>query len=243
MIFGEEGQRRLSKAKVLVVGAGGLGSPVIAYLAAAGVGKIGIVDGDTVEVSNLQRQIIHAGNLGENKAESAAEFVKKLNPDVEVDVYPFSITPENVLEVVERYDVVAGCPDSFRSRFLLNDACMILKKTFVHAAVYAWEGEVATFTGKPCYRCYIPKSPEESGRAILGATAGAFGCLQAAEVIKIITGSGEPLIGRLIRGNLAEMEFFTINIPERDDCPVCSGRLKGIFDENYVDDCTIRRLE
>jgi len=243
IVFGEEGQKRLREASVLVVGAGGLGSPVIAYLAAAGVGRIGIVDADSVEESNLQRQIIHAGNIGKNKAESAAEFVKKLNPDVKVDVYPFSLTPKNVLDTVEPYDVVAGCPDNFRVRYILNDACMLLKKPFVHAAVYAWEGEVATFFGKPCYRCYLPKSPEESGRAIVGATAGTFGCLQAAEVIKIITGSGKPLSGKLVRGDLAEMDFFTISIPESSNCPVCSGRLKGMFEENYTGSCEIKRLE
>jgi len=243
MVFGEEGQMRLRKASVLVVGAGGLGSAVIAYLAAAGVGKIGIADADSVEESNLQRQIIHAGNLGKNKAESAAEFVKKLNPDVEVDVYPYSVTPENVLDMIKPYNVVAGCPDSFRVRFLLNDACMLLNKPFVHAAVYGWEGEVATFFGKPCYRCYLAKAIEENGRAIVGATAGTFGCMQAAEVIKVITGSEKTLSGKLIRGDLAEMDFFTISIPENANCPVCSGRLKGIFEENYTGSCEIIRFE
>ena len=243
MVFGEGGQKRLREASVLVVGAGGLGSPVIAYLAAAGVGRIGIVDADSVEESNLQRQIIHAGNIGKNKAESAAEFVKKLNPDVEVDIYPFSLTPKNVLDTIKPYDVVVGCPDSFRVRYMLNDACMLLRKPFVHAAVYAWEGEVGAFFGKPCYRCYLPASPEESGRAIVGATTGAFGCLQPAEVIKIINGSGKTLSGKLVIGDLAEMDFFTINIPKNIDCPVCSGRLKGIFEENYTGSCDIKRLE
>ncbi len=242
-VFGFEGQEKLVESSVLVVGAGGLGSPVIAYLAAAGVGRMGIVDGDTVEKSNLQRQIIHAGNVGDNKAESAASFVEKLNPDVVLDIYPYSITPRNVLKLVESYDVVVGCPDSFRVRYLINDACMLLGKPFVHAAVYAWEGEVSVFYGKPCYRCYLPSAPASTGSAIIGATAGVFGSLQAAEVIKVLTGTGEVLEGKMIRGDLSRMEFFTFTIPGNPECPVCGGKLKGIFDENYIGRCEIRKLD
>jgi adenylyltransferase/sulfurtransferase len=243
MIFGMEGQKKLQKAKVLVVGAGGLGSPVLTYLAAAGVGRLGVVDGDVVEESNLQRQIIHAGNVGERKAESAAKFLEKLNPDVVLDLYPYSITPQNALELIEPYDIVVGCPDSFRVRYILNDACMLLGKPFVHAAVYAWEGELSVFTGNPCYRCYLPSAPQEGGRAIIGATAGTFGALQAAEVIKLITGSGEVAKGRVLRGDLATMEFMSFTIPKKEDCPVCTGRLKGIFEENYNGRCEVKRLE
>ncbi|WP_456467643.1 HesA/MoeB/ThiF family protein [Archaeoglobus sp.] len=247
-VFGISGQEKLTKAKVLVIGAGGLGSPVIAYLAAAGVGRIGIVDGDSVEESNLQRQIIHAGNLNENKAESAAKFVEKLNPDVVVDIYPYSINPKNAVDLIEPYDVVVGCPDSFRVRYLINDACMLLKKPFVHAAVYGWEGELSVFTGKPCYRCYLPKAPEESGsaisgRAIIGATAGTFGAMQAAEVIKLVTESGDVATGRIVRGDLSTMEFFSFGIPENPECPVCSGKLREILEENYTGRCEIRRYE
>ncbi len=242
-VFGFEGQEKLVESSVLVVGAGGLGSPVIAYLAAAGVGRIGIVDGDVVEKSNLQRQIIHAGNVGVNKAESAASFVEKLNPDVVLDIYPYSVTPRNALKLIEPYDVVVGCPDSFRVRYLINDASMLLGKPFVHAAVYAWEGEVSVFYGKPCYRCYLPSAPASEGSAIVGATAGVFGSMQAVEVIKILTGSGEVLKGRMIRGDLSRMEFFTFSIPENSECPVCSGKLKGIFDENYIGRCEIRKLD
>lgn len=242
-IFGVKGQEKLAKSRVLVIGAGGLGSPVIAYLAAAGVGRIGIMDGDFVEESNLQRQIIHAGNLKENKAESAARFVEKLNPDVVVDIYPYSLTPSNAVDVIKPYDVVVGCPDDFRTRYIANDASMLLGKPFVHAAVYGWEGEVSVFTGKPCYRCYLQKAPSEVGRAIIGATAGVFGSIQAAEVIKLITKSGEIIKGRMLRGDLASADFFSFEIPENPDCPVCSGRLKGIFEENYKGRYKIRRYE
>jgi adenylyltransferase/sulfurtransferase len=243
MIFGEEGQKKLSKSKVLVIGAGGLGSPVIAYLAAAGVGELGIVDGDVVEISNLQRQVIHAGNVGKNKALSAEEFVERLNPDVRVVSYPYSLTPKNVTKIIDRYDVVVGCPDNFRLRYILNDACMLNSVPYVHGAVYSFEGEVMTITKPPCYRCYLPRAPEEHGRAIIGATAGVFGSLQAVEVIKLLTGYGEVLEGRVLRGDLYSMEFFEIEVSVRDDCPVCSGKLKGIFEENYVGRSEILRYE
>ena len=225
------------------MGLGGLGSPVAMYLATAGIGKLTLVDFDTVELHNLQRQIIHAGNIGINKAESAAEFVEKLNPDVVVDIYPYSITPDNVKELIKPYDIVAGCPDNFKVRFILNDACAILSKPFVHAAVYAFEGEVGVFKGSPCYRCYLPRAPDESRRAILGATAGTFGCLQAAEIVKLITGHGEVLEGKILRGDLYSMSFFEIKVPRRSDCPVCSGKLKDIFEENYAANCEVVKFE
>ncbi|WP_230972169.1 HesA/MoeB/ThiF family protein [Archaeoglobus neptunius] len=241
-VFGIDGQERLQNARVLVIGAGGLGSPVIAYLAAAGVGRLGIVDGDTVELSNLQRQIIHAGNLNENKAESAAMFVEKLNPDVVVDVYPYWIHPRNALRLIKSYDVIVGCPDSFKIRYIINDASMLLKKPFVHSAVYGWEGELSVFTGNPCYRCYLPESPETGGTAIVGATAGVFGAMQASEVIKLITRNGSLTSGRVLRGDLSTMEFFSFTIPANNNCPVCSGKLNGMFEENYTGRCEIKRF-
>ncbi|MCQ4153627.1 MAG: HesA/MoeB/ThiF family protein [Archaeoglobi archaeon] len=242
-IFGIEGQKKLSKSSALVVGAGGLGSAVIQYLAAAGIGRLGIVDGDVVEKSNLQRQTIHAGNIGMNKAESAKLFVERLNPEVEVNVYPFDLTPNNALELLKGYDVIVGCPDSFRVRFILNDASFLLKKPLVHAAVYAFEGELSTFIGSPCYRCYLPKMPPATGRAIIGANAGLFGCLQALEAIKLITGYGDPLKGKIFRFSAETMTFFEFNIRKRDDCRVCNGELEGIFEENYAGDCEIVRLK
>lgn len=242
-IFGVEGQKRLEHASALVVGAGGLGSAVIQYLAAAGIGRLGIVDHDVVERSNLQRQTIHAGNVGMNKAESARLFVQRLNPEVDVEVYPFELTPNNALKLLKGYDIVIGCPDSFRVRFILNDACFLLKKPFVHAAVYAFEGELSTFIGSPCYRCYLPKAPLPTGKAIIGAIAGLFGCLQALEAVKLITNYGDPMRGKILRMSAENMSFFEFKIQKREDCKVCNGDLKGIFEENYIGDCEIVRLK
>lgn len=237
--FGEEGQKKLFNAKVLVVGAGGLGSPVIAYLAAAGVGKLGIVDGDVVEVSNLQRQIIHAGKLGMNKAESAKEFVEKLNPDVEVEIYPYTVTPNNVMDLIADYDVVVSCPDNLVTRYILNDACRVAGKPMVHAAIYGFEGEAMTIKKSPCYRCIFPEAPEGAGtRAVMGFTAGLFGCIQAAETIKLIAGL-PTLEGKLLRIDLLTMEVFEIPFSENPNCPICSGKLKEIHPENYTGNCRV----
>ncbi len=243
-VIGEEGQEKLMKAKVLVVGAGGLGSPVIAYLAAAGIGKLGIVDGDVVEEHNLQRQIIHAGNVGMNKAESAKKFVEKLNPDVEVAAYPFDIDPSNVLEIVKEYDVVVSCPDNFRTRLLLNDACKILGKPMVHAAILGFEGEATTIVDTPCYRCLYTTFPkvDKTAIAVVGVTAGFFGCIQASEAIKLILGM-DVLKGRMLRCDLRTMEFFEIEISTNPDCPVCSGKLRNIYPENYEDECEVVKLD
>ena len=234
-VIGEEGQRKLRRAKVLVVGAGGLGSAAIAYLACAGVGKLGIADGDAVEEHNLQRQIIHAGRVGMNKAKSARIFVEELNPEVDVEDYPFHITPDNAVEIVKRYDVVVSCPDDFATRLLLNDTCKMLGKPMVHAAIYAFEGEAITIVDSPCYRCLYMKFPRMEGehaRAVMGFTAGLFGCIQASEAIKLILGM-EVLSGRMLRADLRTMEFFEIKIDRNPECPTCSGKLKGIFPENY----------
>lgn len=240
--FGEEGQKKLSTAKVMIVGAGGLGTPVIEYLAAAGVGELSIVDGDVVEESNLQRQVIHAGNIGLNKAESAQEFVKELNPDVEVITHPFFVDPDNVLEMVENCDVVVSCPDNFKARYLLNDACRILKKPMAHAAIYGFEGEVMTINpkGSPCYRCLFPRAPQKEDSAVMGFTAGLFGCIQAAETLKLI--AGLPVLeGKYMRGDLLSMEFFTTEIKQNPDCPVCSQKLSDIYSENYEGNCEITK--
>ncbi|MEM4472137.1 MAG: HesA/MoeB/ThiF family protein [Archaeoglobaceae archaeon] len=241
-LLGIKGQEKLLNSSVLVIGAGGLGSAVIQYLACAGVGRIGIVDGDTVEKSNLQRQTIHAGNIGMNKAESAGIFVEKLNPDVVVDIYPYHLTPKNSEKIFKGYEVIVGCPDNFRIRFLINDTCRILSKPFIHSAVYAFEGELSTFLGKPCYRCYIPKAKEGHGRAIIGAVAGLFGCMQALEVVKLLTGYGKLTVGKIIRFDLSKMEFLEFPVLERENCPVCNGKLKGIYEENYEGDCEIVRF-
>ncbi|NOY10624.1 MAG: HesA/MoeB/ThiF family protein [Archaeoglobi archaeon] len=234
--FGEEGQRKLERAKVLVVGAGGLGSPVISYLAAAGVGRIGVVDHDTVEITNLNRQIIHAGNLGENKAISAVKYINRLNPEVEAVAYPYKLDPDNVLETFRPWDVVVSCVDSMALRFLINDACYLLGKPMVHAAVFETEGESSTFTYRdntPCYRCIYPKEVEQPTPGIFGFTAGFFGTIQAAETVKLLAGFGELLEGKLLRADLQTMEWFEIDISRRNDCPICSGKIREIRPENY----------
>jgi adenylyltransferase/sulfurtransferase len=240
--FGEKGQEKLSRAKILVVGAGGLGSTAIAYLAAAGVGEIGIVDGDVVEESNLQRQTIHAGNVGLNKAESAKKFVEELNPYVSVRSYPFYVTAENVIYLVEEYDIVVSCPDNFKVRYLLNDACRVLDKTLIHAAIYSFEGEAMTIEKPPCYRCLFSEAPIETENPVMGFTAGFFGCVQAAESIKTVVGLS-TLNGKYLRVDLLTMDFMLAEIKQNPECPVCSGKLSGIYPENYGGSCRIVRLE
>lgn len=239
--FGEKGQEKLSESRILIIGAGGLGSTAIAYLAAAGVGEIGIVDGDVVEENNLQRQIIHAGRIGMNKAESAKKFVEELNPDVKVHSYPFFVNPENV-SIVKDYDVIVSCPDNFTVRFLLNDACRLFDKPFIHAAIYGFEGEAMTVRNSPCYRCLFPKAPVETESAVMGFTAGFFGCIQAAEAIKTVTGLS-VLDRKYLRADLLSMDFFITELKRNPDCPVCSGKLRDIYPENYEGSCEIVRFE
>lgn len=219
LLIGREGQEILMESKVLVVGAGGLGSVVITYLASAGIGKIGIVDGDVVEEHNLQRQFIHAGKIGKNKAISAMEFVEILNPDVEVEVYPFEIDDKNV-KIAKDYDVVVLCPDNFETRLIVNDFCIRNEIPFVHGAVYGFEGEVTTVTGSPCYRCLYSSFPKQKIgiSPIFGFTCGVAGSIQCAEVIKILLGM-ETLKGKLLRFDLKNMEFFEIEYMPR--CPIC----------------------
>ncbi len=245
--IGVKGQRKLLESSVLVVGAGGLGSPAIQYLAGAGVGRIGIADGDNVDISNLQRQTIHAGNLGKNKAESAKEFVEKLNPDVEVEVYPFHLDPENVREIVKGYDVVLDCTDNFVSRFLLNDACVIEGVPLVHAAVLRFEGEIMTIvpSESACYRCVFSHAPppgsvptcQEAG--VVGATVGTLGTLQAIEAIKLLLGIGEVLTSRMLHIDLLTMDFTELKLKKNPDCPICSGRVKEIIPERYAESCQL----
>jgi len=240
--FGMEAQRKLLKSSILVVGAGGLGSPVIMYLSAAGVGRISVVDFDTVEKSNLQRQVIHAGRIGWNKAKSAKRFVEGLNPDVEIETVQESVEPENVMDLIRGHDVVVSCPDNFRTRFILNDATRIAGIPMVHGAIFEFEGEAMTITSSPCYRCLYPESPPSKVPGIIGATAGVVGSIQAVETLKILTGIGKILSGRLIRIDLQTMEFYEIELKKRENCPVCSGELKEIYPENYTDSCRIVRI-
>ncbi|RLI85836.1 MAG: adenylyltransferase [Archaeoglobales archaeon] len=218
-VIGERGQERLIDSSVLIVGAGGLGSVVLTYLASAGVGRIGIVDGDIVEEHNLQRQFVHAGKIGKNKAISAMDFVERLNPNVEVEAYPFNVNEKNV-KVAKHYDVVALCPDNFEVRLILNDFCIENGIPFVHGAVYGFEGEVTTVIGSPCYRCLYLKFPKQKNSTpIMGFTCGVTGSIQSAEVIKVILDM-EVLKGRLLRFDLRSMDFFEVKY-DRDSRCIC----------------------
>ncbi len=246
--IGGKGQRKLLESKVLVIGAGGLGSAAIQYLACAGVGYLGIVDGDNVDESNLHRQPIHAGNLNKNKALSAKEFVEKLNPDVKVEAYPFNITPENIRDIIRKYDVVIDCTDNFSSRFLINDACVLEKKPLVHAAVLRFEGQIITILPgeSACYRCIFRRAPppgtmpscREAG--IIGTVTGILGTLQAMEAIKILLGYKDKLLtNTLLYIDLFTMEFTKVKVKRDENCPICSGKVKEIIPEKYVDRCEL----
>jgi adenylyltransferase/sulfurtransferase len=226
---GALGQRKLLDAKVLMVGAGGLGSPAAYYLAAAGVGTLGIVDHDLVDESNLQRQILHnTARVGVPKVESAAQTIGELNPDVNVIAYDDVLSSRNALEIIAGYDIVVNGCDNFPTRYLVNDACVLLRKPMVDGSVLKFEGMVKVFMpDSGCYRCMYPSPPPpemapscaEAG--VLGVVPGVIGCLQANEAIKLIIGIGEALDGRLVTWDALEMEFITYKTARRHDCPVC----------------------
>lgn len=228
--FGEEGQEKLAASSVLVVGTGGLGSPVLLYLAAAGVGRLGIVDDDVVELSNLQRQVLHATpDVGRRKVESAAEKLRALNPGVDLVLHDVRFSPETAEELLSGYDVIVTAVDNFPSRFLLNDACVLLRKTLVEGAILRFTGLAMTIKGgeTACYRCVFPEmpsaasvpSPAEAG--VFGPVAGTIGCLQACEVVKVLTGIGEPLYDRLLQFDAAEMRFQEVMLGREPACSVC----------------------
>ena len=231
--IGGAGQARIRKAKVLVVGAGGLGSPAILYLAAAGVGTIGIIDNDAVDLSNLQRQIAHTtSRIGVNKAESAKRAVADLNPGVEVAVHAERLNETNAFELISRYDIVADGSDNFATRFLVNDTCFFAKKTLVSAAILRFDGQLSTFRAhlggsNPCYRCLFPEAPPPEATptcaevGVLGAMCGTLGSLQAGEVIKEITGAGESMSGRLLIVDGLRTEFRTVKVRPDPDCALC----------------------
>ncbi len=228
--FGVAGQEKLKAARVLVVGAGGLGSPALLYLAAAGTGHIGIVDFDRVDVSNLQRQVLFdTDSIGRGKAEAARARLQALNPHVEVRVHAEELRAENVLDIVRHYDVVLDGTDRFSTRYLVNDACVILGKPLVSAAIHRFEGQAFTYVPKrgPCYRCLFPEPPADGAvpncaeAGVLGVLPGVMGTLQATEAIKLITGIGEPLVGRLLTYDALEMRFGEFEFKARHDCAVC----------------------
>lgn len=228
--MGEEGQQKLFDARVLVVGAGGLGSPALLYMAAAGVGTLGIVDSDCVDYSNLQRQILHSRNgLGLFKADSAAERIKALNPDTKTILYKERLTEKNAESIFDGYDFVLDCTDNFQTKFLINDVCVGMKKPFCHGGVMKYGGQCFTYLPeKPCLRCLLEKVPKDAPTAvsegILGAAAGLLGCVQAMEAIKYILGLGDLLTGRLFVFDGFSCSFRVINTGEpRADCSVCAG--------------------
>ena len=228
--MGREGQERIRNGRVLCVGAGGLGSPVAYYLVAAGVGVLGLMEMDVVDISNLQRQLLHyTDDIGRPKVESAAEKLQALNPEVRLETYATRLTSENALEIIGRYDVVVDACDNFPTRYLVNDACVFLRKPLVHGSVLRFEGQVTTFVpGEgPCYRCVYPTPPapgeipscQEAG--VLGAVPGLVGSLQAVEALKLVAGAGESLVGRLVVYDALEMSFRDFVLRRDPDCAVC----------------------
>lgn len=227
---GMDGQLKLKQAKVLCIGAGGLGSPLALYLAAAGVGKLGIVDFDIVDFTNLQRQIIHDTNdVGRPKLTSARETIADINPNVEVVGFETRLTSENALDIFKDFDIIADGTDNFPTRYLVNDACVLLGKPNVYGSIFRFEGQASIFYAKegPCYRCLYPEPPPpglvpscaEGG--VLGVLPGIVGCIQAIETIKMILGRGHPLIGRLLLFDALNMKFRELKLRKNPECPAC----------------------
>ncbi len=237
---GVEGQKRLKAARVLLVGAGGLGSPAALYLAAAGVGHIGLVDFDVVDVTNLQRQILHGTkDIGRPKVDSARERIADVNPTVELTTYKTALTSQNALDIIGKYDLVVDGTDNFPTRYLVNDACVMLGKPNVYGSVFRFEGQASVFATKdgPCYRCLFPEPPPpgtvpncaEGG--VLGVLPGLVGTIQAAEAIKLIVGIGEPLIGRLLLVDALGAQFHTVKVRKNPECPACgTHEIKELID-------------
>jgi molybdopterin/thiamine biosynthesis adenylyltransferase/rhodanese-related sulfurtransferase len=237
---GAEGQQKLLDAKVLLLGAGGLGSPAALYLAAAGVGTLGIVDNDEVDVSNLQRQVIHSSErIGVSKVDSAEQTISALNPDVKVVKYPVRLDASNIMEILPGYDVVVDGLDNFPTRYLLNDASVRLGIPVVSAAILGFEGQLSVFKpyDGPCYRCLFPVPPPAElapscgANGVLGVLPGTMGLLQATEVVKLILGEGEPLIGRLLMYDALAATFDEVRVRRDPDCPICSRHPEAISDE------------
>jgi molybdopterin/thiamine biosynthesis adenylyltransferase/rhodanese-related sulfurtransferase len=227
---GMEGQQRLKAAKVLCVGTGGLGSPLAFYLAAAGIGTLGLVDFDVVDASNLQRQIIHSTkDVGRPKIDSAAEKLTALNPFMKIVKHETMLTSQNALEIIRDYDIVADGTDNFPTRYLVNDACVLTGKPNAYGSIFRFEGQASVFATQhgPCYRCLYPEPPPPglvpscASGGVLGILPGLVGIIQATEVIKFILGKGEPLIGRLLLVNALDMRFRELKLRKNPDCPVC----------------------
>lgn len=246
---GGKGQEKLLNAKVLIIGAGGLGSPCALYLASAGIGKIGIVDSDIVELNNLQRQILHSTkNVGKEKVLSARERLNNINPDAEIVPHKLRLTSENILDIVKDYDFVVDGSDNFPTRYLANDACVISVKPLSHGGIFRFDGQAITILPKQsaCYRCLFPEPPppglvpscQEAG--ILGAVAGVIGTIQANEVLKYILGQGELLTGRLLIFNALDSSFRQVKVLRDANCPVCGERPTITKLIDYEEFCQVR---
>lgn len=249
---GMEGQLKLKKAKVLCVGAGGLGSPLALYLAAAGVGKLGIVEFDTVDFTNLQRQVIHGtSDVGRTKLQSARETLQEINPNVEIEGFETRLSSENALDIFRDFDVIADGTDNFPTRYLVNDACVLLGKPNAYASIFRFEGQASIFWAEqgPCYRCLYPEPPPpglvpscaEGG--VLGVLPGIMGCIQAMETIKLILGIGDPLIGRLLLFDALGMKFRELKLRKNPDCPICGTNRTITKLIDYEQFCGIRGEE
>jgi molybdopterin/thiamine biosynthesis adenylyltransferase/rhodanese-related sulfurtransferase len=239
---GMAGQKRICSTSVLCIGAGGLGSPIAMYLAAAGIGKIGVLDFDKVDFSNLQRQIIHGtSDVGRPKTASAKETINGINPNVDVVVHETRISSENALEIIGQYDIVVDGTDNFPTRYLTNDACVLLKKPNVYGSIFRFEGQASVFAphlGGPCYRCLYPEPPPpgmvpscaEGG--VLGVLPGIVGTIQATEILKLALGKGSSLIGRLLLFNALDMKFRELKLRRDPECPICGAKptIKELID-------------
>lgn len=246
---GGKGQEKLLKAKALIIGTGGLGAPCSFYLAAAGVGKIGLVDSDKVELNNLQRQIVHTtADVGVAKTESGKRRLNALNPDVEVVTHQIRLDSSNILDIIKGYDIIIDGSDNFPTRYLVNDACVLSKKPLVHAGIFRYDGQIMTISPGvgPCYRCLFSEPPpagavpscQEGG--ILGAVAGILGLLQANEALKLILGVGEPLIGKLLIFNALDSSSRIVKVPRDKDCLICSDHPKITKLIDYQEFCQLR---
>ncbi|MEK6869348.1 MAG: molybdopterin-synthase adenylyltransferase MoeB [Nanoarchaeota archaeon] len=249
---GIKGQEKIKQGKVLVVGAGGLGSPALMYLAAAGVGTIGIVDFDKVEENNLQRQIIHdSKNIGVNKTESAKKAILDLNPNAKVEIYNEKLDSKNALKIIKNYDVVIDGSDNFPTRYLVNDACVLSKKPLVYGSIFRFEGHASVFSydNGPCYRCLFPNPPPRDAvpscaeAGVLGVLPGVIGTIQATEALKIVLGIGETLSGRFLVYDALSMAFRELNLGKNKNCPICgeSPRIKELMD--YEQFCNMKEEE
>jgi len=249
---GMDGQLKLKRAKVLMVGSGGLGAPLGLYLAAAGVGRLGIVDFDTVDFTNLQRQVVFGtSDVGRKKLEAARERLSNLNPEIRIDTFETRLTSDNALDILRDYDIVVDGTDNFPTRYLVNDACVLLGKPNVYGSIFRFEGQASIFgyPGGPCYRCLYPEPPPpglvpscaEGG--VLGVLPGIVGCIQAMETIKLILGNGKPLVGRLLLFDALGMRFRELKLRKNPECPICGEHPTITKLIDYAEFCGIRGEE